>query len=130
MICLSLSISVADRPKTPASLICLQEPKVENFCSMVYAAMCDKSFILLTISFTMLYSVFLALSVILDPFFESLGVDHSQVSIIGGVFVVAGVLSSLFFGVLLDKYRKYLVITRILCFGSLLVLAGCFGTFR
>ena len=78
----------------------------------------------------MLYSVFLALSVILDPFFESLGVDHSQVSIIGGVFVVAGVFSSLLFGLLLDKYRKYLLITRILCFGSLIVLAGCFGTFR
>lgn len=72
----------------------------------------------------MLDSIFIALGVVIDPFFEALGFTSTEVSILGGVFIIAGVVNSLIFGVLLDKYRKYSLITKIISVGCFLVLAS------
>jgi len=96
---------------------------------MVHSALSDQSFVYLLISFTMIFSVFSALCVVIDPFLQSLGFDEVKVSLTGGLFVLAGVASSLIFGLILDKHRKYLWTTRCLCFGTLLMVLACQGTF-
>ncbi len=95
-----------------------------NFCSLLGTAMSDRSFIILLIAFMMLDSIFISLGVVIDPFFEALNFTPTEVSILGGVFIISGVISSLLFGILLDKYRKYLLITKIISLGSFLVLAS------
>jgi MFS family permease len=77
----------------------------------------------------MVDSVFIALGVVLDPFFGALGFTTGQISIIGVLFVLSGVVSSLIFGVLLDKYRKYLATLKVICFGTTIILTACYGTF-
>lgn len=77
----------------------------------------------------MLDSVFITLGVVLDPFFGALGFTTGQISIIGGIFVVSGVISSLLFGALLDKYRKYLTTLKTICFGTTFMLLSCYASF-
>ncbi|MFM7851758.1 MAG: hypothetical protein ACKO96_07510, partial [Flammeovirgaceae bacterium] len=83
----------------------------------------------LLISFTLIFSIFSALCVVIDPFLQSLGFGEVKVSVTGGLFVLAGIASSLIFGLNLDKHRKYLWITRCLCFGTFLMVLACQGTF-
>lgn len=97
---------------------------------MVAAVMRNKNFIYILASFSALDGVFIAIGVVLDPFFEGLKLPPNAVSIFGGIFVVTGVMSSLVFGFLLDKYRKYLLTLRIISFGSLFVFGICYGTFN
>lgn len=100
-----------------------------KFCSMIGTAFKDKNFVNLLVSFTALDAVFIAIGVVLDPFFEALGFSSTEVSILGVTVVLSGVISSLVVGALLDKYRKYLLIYRVVCFGSMLVWLACFGIF-
>ncbi len=97
---------------------------------MVAAAIKNKNFLFILASFSALDGVFIGIGVVLDPFFEGLKLPSSAVSIFGGIFVVTGVISSLIFGYLLDKYRKYLLTLRIISFGSLFVFGICYGTFQ
>ena len=120
---------IRDRPTKPPSLVSLQEPEVMNFCPMVAAVLRNKNFLCILASFSALDGVFIGIGVVLDPFFEGLKLPSSAVSIFGGIFVVTGVMSSLVFGFLLDKYRRYLLTLRIITFGSLLAFAICYGTF-
>jgi MFS family permease len=115
---------IRDRPTFPPSLISVQEAEPLKFCEMLAAAIKDKSFFVLLVAFTMLDSIFIALGVVIDPFFEALKFSSTEVSILGGAFIIAGVLSSLLFGVLLDKFRKYSLILKIICVGSCVVLSS------
>jgi MFS family permease len=96
---------------------------------LIAAAVGDKNFVFLLIAFTMLDSVFIALGVVLDPFFGALGFTTGQISILGAIFVVCGVISSLIFGVMLDKYRKYLQTLKAICYGTTFMLLTCYASF-
>ena len=124
VVCVGLILIIRESPEFPPSLIALQEPEKMRFCGLLRTALKDKSFVLLLIAFMMLDSIFIALGVVIDPFFEALGFTSTEVSILGGVFIIAGVVNSLIFGVLLDKYRKYSLITKIISVGCFLVLAS------
>ena len=47
---------------------------------------------------------------------------------IGATFITSGLLGSFFFGFLLDKTQKYLLILRIVCFGTLATALFVFWT--
>lgn len=65
----------------------------------------------------------------MDPFFESLGFTSTEVSLLGGLVVISGVIASLVVGFLLDKYRKYILMFRLVCFGSTVIWLACYGIF-
>ena len=100
-----------------------------NFCTMITEAIKLKNFVYLLLVFGLLDAIFVAFGVVLDPFFEALDFTPTEVSILGGSFVIAGVVSSIVTGILLDKYRKYNLILRIISFGSTIILASCYGLF-
>jgi len=100
-----------------------------NFCTMIIEAIKLKNFVYLLIVFGLLDAIFVAFGVVLDPFFEALGFNTTEISILGGSFVIAGVFSSIVAGILLDKYRKYNLILRIISFGSAIILVVSFGIF-
>lgn len=52
-----------------------------------------------------------------------------QVSIIGGLVIVVGVITSMFAGVMLNKYQKYLLMTRLSAWGTFIFLSICIYTF-
>lgn len=48
---------------------------------------------------------------------------------IGGVFIVSGILSSLVIGKLLDKNHRYLLTMRFVCLGSTILFALGYASF-
>jgi len=70
---------------------------------MLLAAIRNKQFVLLMLIFGCLDGVFIGIGVVLDPFFEALGFSSSEISALGGIFVICGVLSALVIGYVLDK---------------------------
>ena len=70
---------------------------------MLLAAVKNKQFVLLMLIFACLDGVFIGIGVVLDPFFKALSFSTSQISALGGIFVISGVISALIIGVVLDK---------------------------
>ena len=62
--------------------------------------------------------LFTAFGCVLGPLFEPYGFEALSISIFGALFTIVGVLSSIVFGLLLDKYHKYLLLLRIICIGT------------
>ena len=70
---------------------------------MLLAAIRNKQFVLLMLIFGCLDGVFISIGVVLDPFFGVLGFSSSEISALGGIFVICGVSSALVIGYVLDK---------------------------
>lgn len=79
--------------------------------------------------FGCLDGVFIGIGVVIDPFFGAIGFGTTTISVLGGIFVISGVLSALLVGVILDKTSKYLLTMRIICFGSTFLFAVGYVTF-
>lgn len=96
---------------------------------MLLAAVKNKQFVLLMMIFGCLDGVFIGIGVVLDPFFEALGFSTSEISALGGIFVICGVLSALVIGYVLDKTSKYQLTMRSICIGSTVLFAVGYASF-
>jgi len=96
---------------------------------MLTAAIKNRQFVLLMIIFACLDGVFIGIGVVLDPFFEALGFSTTEISALGGIFVICGVISSLSVGFLLDKTMKYKLTLRVVCFGSAVLFGVGYASF-
>lgn len=96
---------------------------------MLVAAIKDKQFVLLLLIFGCLDGVFIGIGVVLDPFFKALGFGTSQISALGALFIVSGVLSSILIGIFLDKTQKYLITMRSICIGSTILFIIGYAAF-
>ena len=65
-----------------------------------------------------------------DPIFGALGFTTVDISVLGVCVVAGGVCSSMVSGILLKAYRKYLLMTRISCFGCAILLFAAIVTFK
>ena len=87
----------------------------------------NRSYILLTISFTCLYGIYNALGSIIAQVTKPYGFNSTDNSIFGVVFILFGVIGSFLMGYLLDKYQRF-KLTVILCtsLSSLFIVASFF----
>ena len=108
-------ILVRDAPATPPSLVATQEPERQPFCKMVGEALKVRSYVFLLIAFSLTDGTLITFSDILSSVFGEF--SPSQISIIGGMTVVAGVVASLSTAVLLQKTQKYLLTLRLVVAG-------------
>lgn len=60
----------------------------------------------------------MALGALLSPIFEPYDYNPTQISTLGVIFIISGVISCLIVGRLLDYYYKFLLTLRIVCWGS------------
>lgn len=59
-----------------------------------------------------------AFGINIDPIFGGVGFEPSQIAILGICVVFVGVLSSMINGVLLRLFKKYLLMVRVYCWGT------------
>ena len=78
----------------------------------------NTSYILLVGCFTFLYGIYTTLGAVVASLTAPYGYTAADNSIFGATFILCGVLGSFIFGVILDKYAKYLLILRLICFAS------------
>lgn len=74
---IGLIIVIKDKPLVAPSLVALEKPEPMNFWPMVGAAIKNKNFVFLLISFASLDGIFIGLGVVLDPFFAALDFNSS-----------------------------------------------------
>ena len=80
----------------------------------------NKNYILMTISFCMLYGVYTCLGAIINTLVSPYGFTSGDTSVFGATCIVSGLVGSFIIASLLDKYKKFLLTIRLLCLGSLL----------
>lgn len=127
--CGLLFIFVKNKPDKPPSLAALQEPKEKDFVSAFLAAVKDKNFVLLMISFCFVDGSFISFGSILSAIFTPLGFDTAEITIIGLVTVIVGVFSSMFAGAYVQKKYKYKLMLMLSCWGTAICLIASVFTF-
>jgi len=76
----------------------------------------------MNIAFSILFGCYTALGTILSPLLEPLEYTSGEIGIIGGVFIISGVVASIIVGALLGKNRKFLRWLRLISFISAFAL--------
>lgn len=65
----------------------------------------------------------------ISQLFEPIGFSSAQISGLGVLVTIVGILSSVVAGSILQKYRKYTWMVRISSFGTFLLVGVAIGTF-
>ena len=91
-----------------------------NFMRDVTLLIKNPNYVWMTLVFSSLYGVYTSLGALINPIVKPYHFTAADCSVIGATFIMSGLIGSFFFGFLLDKYKKYLLILRIVCFGTFL----------
>lgn len=92
-----------EKPPTPPSAAASRPTEDMKFRENLKLLKSNKSYLLLCISFTMLYGVYTSLGAVVAAItgpFDYSGVDNA---VFGGVFIFCGVAGSFVLGIVLDK---------------------------
>jgi len=68
------------------------------------------------------------LATVLSAISEPYGFNPSDASILGGCFVLSGIIGSFAISLMLDKYKCYLLSIRFITFGSFFASVGIYFT--
>lgn len=102
-----LQIIIRDKPEFPPSAVAAAPIADEQYCASFKVMWANKNFMILAFSYAIVYGVYVdigtAMSNLLNPF----GYSPTDLSITGGVGLLAGVVSALFTGCFLDKTARY-----------------------
>ena len=94
-----------------------------DFSSELKELLKNKSYLLLVISFTILFGFVGGVGNILSPLFEPYNYTTGEITLLGSGFVLAGTIGAIVVGLILDKTRKYLLLLRVVFWAS------CIGSF-
>ena len=75
---------------------------------------------MISICFSFLYGTYSCLGSLVNDLLTNFGYSPTDCSIIGAIFIVSGLVGAFVHGFLLDKYNKYLLALRVVCFGTLI----------
>lgn len=109
-------------PKLPPSLVALEKPKEAPFCENIKEALKLPEYLKLIGVFTLMQGSFLAFGTNINQLFTPVGFSDIDISILGAGVILMGVVASMVAGVVLNKYHKYLLMTRVACFGTFTLL--------
>jgi FLVCR family MFS transporter 7 len=114
-----------EKPETPPSAAASRKEEPMNFRANLKLIIRNKSYILLCISFTMLYGIYTSLGAVVAAITTPFGYKIADNAMFGVVFIFFGVLGSFVLGVFLDKTGKFKLLIN-LTSGSaiLLILLG------
>lgn len=126
---IGIFVIISDRPSKPPSAVALKEPDEPQFWANLKIALKNRDYVLLLVIFMMIDGVFVLFGVVIDPYLEGLGYTTTDASIVGGLVVLIGVIACIVSGLILDKYPKYLLLTRMICFGSFVGMCGAYAIF-
>jgi sugar phosphate permease len=88
----------------------------------------NKNYVLLTLCFISLYSVYASIGAIVAQMTGPYGFTALDNSIFGATFLISGLVSSMVFGSILGKFKCYRLVFRIITIGSFIFLLNTFFT--
>ena len=80
----------------------------------------NRNFKNLLVIFAFMDGSYMSLGTIMDLIFEPNGYTSTDTSILGGIFVVCGLISSIIFPIVIEKHHWFLKSLKMICYGALL----------
>ena len=99
-----------------------------NFGIDVKELIKNKNYIILTLVFTLIYSVYTCLATVISPISTPYGFSGTDASLMGVSFIISGVIGSFLISIFLDKYKCFLKSIRVICVGSFISAIGIYLT--
>jgi predicted MFS family arabinose efflux permease len=127
--CFGLFILVKDRPKSPPSHVATQDPEPTPICEKLSAALANKNYSMTLFCFASINGIFVSFGRILSALFAPYDFSAGYISLVGGLFIITGIISSVLFGKLLDKTSKYLRLFQMTCFCSCIFVSLAMWSF-
>lgn len=103
MCTIPILIFAKNRPPTPPSASAAIKEKPLDFKKELKALLKNKSYLLLTLSFTLLYGIYTSLGAVVAAITKPFGYSDASNAVFGAVFVLSGVSGSFALGIVLDK---------------------------
>lgn len=97
-----------------------EEPR--SYTDNLKLLMKNRNYILLSLIYSLMVGLNTAFGISVSPMFGNIGFSPPNIAVMGVFVVFFGVLSSMISGVILKCFRRFLVQTRIYCFGTSLFL--------
>lgn len=102
-------------------MVALEKAKEANFCSNIADALKLKHYVLLILIFMLLQGGFLAFGININQLLAPPFTDV-EISGLGMVIILVGVITSMMAGFILNRFHKYVLMVRISAFGTLIML--------
>lgn len=104
--------------------------KNDGYFLKLKLALKNRNYVLLSVAYALMIGMNTAFGISVDPIFGPLGFNNADIALLGVCVVAAGVFASMASGVLLKMFQKYLLMTRVSCFGCAMFLCLAIGTFH
>lgn len=96
-------IFAKNRPPTPPSASASLKEKPLDFKKELKALLNNKSYLLLTLSFTLLYGIYTSLGAVVAAITKPFGYNDTSNAVFGAVYIISGVSGSFALGIVLDR---------------------------
>jgi MFS family permease len=126
---LVLIFVIREKPKHPPSKVALVQHGEEGVCKTYKELFKMRNYMILVFVFTILFATYIALATIIDPLLLPYGYAPGLIALMGVFFIIAGVVSTMIIGCLLDKTKKYLLTLRLVTFLSFLAASFAYFVF-
>ena len=84
----------------------------------------NKNFFWISVCFMLMYGLYTTIGAIINTMVSPYGYTGSDSGIFGACFILCGLVGSFMQGALLDKYGKYLLLLKGICFGVFFFFLG------
>ena len=88
----------------------------------------NKNFFWISVCFMLMYGFYVTIGAIINTMVSPYHYTATDSGIFGASFILSGLVGSFVSGALLDKYGKYLLLLKVICFGVLIFFLGFFYT--
>jgi len=116
--CISLFLLVKEKPAHPPSRSALDKPADIKMGKEMATLLKNKNYVMVLLIFSILSGNFVTVANLLSPLFAPYHYSASFIASFGAAFTFGGVIGSIIVGIVLDKTKAFLRVTRLICFMS------------
>jgi predicted MFS family arabinose efflux permease len=118
-----LIIFAREKPPTPPSASAERPPVELNLRNELKTLMNNRSYLLLVLGYATLYGTVTALGAIISSLTHPYGYTVQNNSLFGGIFIISGIIGSIFTGIILDKTHKFKLTFMVISFVSIAMMS-------
>lgn len=111
-------VLMRSEPKNPPSSVALQKPPPRRFDKMIFEALKNKDYVIIIYNYGVFYGIYIALGALLSPILSPYGYSGLDIALVGIFFISCGVIGIFVYGFILDKYKKFQLLFRLIGIGG------------
>lgn len=85
---------------------------------MIWEALRNVNYVIIIYNYGVFYGIYIALGALLSPILSPYGYSDTDIALIGIFFISCGVIGIFIFGFILDKYKKFRLLFRLIGLGG------------